>query len=333
MKTSKLKLAALASAILMSAATGSAHAGAYALSSNNIQNFTITQSPGNLITFGASTDTSGATAALNGVNAGGPGVPGTSDAPIAALGTPVVTNNGQFTATGINPVGVTATSYSYADALITHVTPNVFNAQTIAESNLASTGTAGGSSTNSSATGFVANIVVNQPGGMIDFAFTADPLIRTFLQPESGKIAQGTLSASLTISCAAASGCGTDARGNAIGLGAVVFAWAPDGVADGASGVTGRIGGNELADAENLNLSVTNDVIFTGGGSLNFSDTGVSLGVFHAVTNAMNVGTYTLTLAMTSTDATTNVVPEPGTIGLLGLGLDGVALSTRRRKA
>ena len=137
MKPSKFKLATLASAILMCAAAGSAHAGAYAFSSLNIQNFTVNGAgPGTNITFLNQTDTSGASAALNGVNVGGPGSIG-SDAPVATLGTPVVTNNSQFVGNVNTPIGPTITNYSYADALITHFpnTPaaNVFHAQTIAE--------------------------------------------------------------------------------------------------------------------------------------------------------------------------------------------------------
>lgn len=333
MKPSKFKMAALASAALMCAAAGSAHAGAYALSSLNIQNFTVTGAgPGTNVTFTSRTDTSGASASMNGVNVGGPGVVG-SDAPIAVLGTtvPVVSNNSQFAGNVNTPIGPTLTNYSYADALITHLAApndNVFHAQTIAESHLATSGNTAGTSTNSSASGFRVDVIVGPGGGSLDFDFTADPLIRTFLQPDSGKFAQGTLSASLTISCAIAS-CGVDANGVAIGLGDVVFGWQPNGKLDG---VTGSIGGTEAEDDENLNLSVTNDITATGGGPLNFSD-GPGLQDFHAFTNALNVGRYTLTLAMTSTDATIKAVPEPGTIGLLGLGLAGLAMTSRRRKA
>lgn len=320
MKPSQFKLASLASAMVLMCAAGSAQAGAYALSANNIQNFTVTPSNGS-VTFATPTDTSGASANLNGVTVGGPGVAGVSDAPVASLGNPVVTNNSRFGAgLAITPVGPTATNYSYADAQIAQTAiPGVFNASTVAESHLETGGTAGATSTNSSATAITVDFTIVGGPATIAFNFLADPVIRTFLQPITGLFAQGVLQATLTIECRSVE-CG--------GVGLEVFSWSPNGSVGGAAGVGGSIGGNETADAENLNRTVSN---FQPGGPVNFSDA-AGLGAYAAITNALLEGTYSLSLAMTSTDTVRKAVPEPGTIGLLGLGLAALGYTSRRRR-
>jgi hypothetical protein len=338
MKPSKFKMAALASAVLMCAAAGSAHAGSYAVAYLNIQDFTINQAPVGSIAFGQSVDSSTASAILNGIGAGPNGGTGVSDAQIAVRGTtaPPVSNNSQFGGgLTITPIGrVGQTDYSYADALITHnpVALNVFSAQTIAESHLANPGTASALAENKSSTGFTTTLDA-AAGSTIDFAFSADPRISLFLQTSAagiGSFATGSISAKLTITCTNTGGCGSTAGGVAINDGDVVFSWSPNGVVNDAD-ITGKVGGDEQDDGENL--QVGRSLNGPPGGALDYS-LASTLSLFHAVTNPLGAGTYTLQLDMNSSDGVIKaaVVPEPGTVALLGLGLAGLAMTSRRRK-
>ena len=319
----KFKIVPLAAVLAMGlSAVGSAHAGAYALAANNIQGFTISTGLGGTdgITFGPSIDSCSNLATLNGVTSAPSGGPGVSDCLIATVGTPIVTNNASLPpGVAITPVGPTITNYVYADSVIRHPSGAPFDAAAIAEGHLQTSGAANGNAANSSATGFTADFTV-VTSTSIDFSFTADPIINLFLQANlrPGSFSQGVLGASLTISCQSAS-CG--------GAGVTVFSWAPNGTVSSAGGVTGTVGGIELADAENLNLTLTR---FTAGGST-YSG-GSAFGLFHAVTGDLATGDYTLSLAMNASNALVKIVPEPGSILLVALGLIGAGVAGRRNK-
>ena len=106
-----------------------------------------------------------------------------------------------------------------------------------------------------------------------------------------------------------------------------VFVWVPTGAAPGA--ITG---GKSFAEAFSLTNTVTdltpglmNDPL-----EINQSVSAGGYG-FEAETGVLGVGTYTLSIRHTGA-ADASLVPEPGSLAMLGTGLLVAALSTRRRK-
>lgn len=105
------------------------------------------------------------------------------------------------------------------------------------------------------------------------------------------------------------------------------FVWVPTGAAPGA--ITG---GKSFAEAFSLTNTVTdltpglmNDPL-----EINQSVSAGGYG-FEAETGVLGMGTYTLSIRHTGT-ADASLVPEPGSLAMLGTGLLVAALSTRRRK-
>jgi hypothetical protein len=324
MKLSRLKYIPIAAAVALTIATaGTAQAAAYGYSYDNIYGLTINPLSGSIV-FANSTDISRATATLNGASVitGGSGV---LDAPQAAMGA-VTKGPNDFTQQGQTPG-----AYSRGDAQIVSTQLPPFpvgststQAVNAAESYVPGTGTADASGRNGSTTGFSVNFTVGSPTATLAFNFLADPYMQVFLSAlaSTGSASTANLVVTYTITNAA---------------GVTVFNWSPDGVLG--SGISG---GTESADGVNLNTNLSTNTL-TAGSTFTYNPTGCAApsgngistacgSAFAALTDPLTAGSYTLVLnAVESTDIVINQVPEPGTLALLGLGLAGVCVGSRRK--
>ncbi|MFZ4875144.1 EDSAP-1 family PEP-CTERM protein [Janthinobacterium sp. Mn2066] len=323
MKLSQLKLLPAAAALAMLCAAGSAQAGAYGYSYDNIFGLTITN-PTGIVTVASTTNISRSTSTLNGTSIinGGSGI---LDSPQAALGA-VTKGENDFTQQGPNG------TYARGDAQIvsTQFPPfppgaTTTQAVNVAEAHLDSPGTADASGRNGSTTGFSVNFVVGSPTATLAFNFLANPFMQVFLNGDVGPGSSATANLVVTFSIT-----------NAAGI--TVFNWAPDGLLG--SGITG---GTETADGANLNTNLSTNFL-TRGNLFTYDPTGCGAptgtgvgtacgGTFAALTNTLVAGNYTLTLnAVESVDLVKVApMPEPGTLALLGLGLAGLCYSSRRK--
>lgn len=307
--------ALLAAAALMAGWGANAQAGVIAQSVLSLTNFTFLDAGGNPLSVNALgglvfQDSSDAAASLNGTtvaNSTSSTAFGTLDLPQQRVGSGVFGEN-DYSHHSVQTVTVARgdtllTGSPLADTPI----PVGATADSLAEVQL---GGAGDGSSQSNL-GLVATFSFTpNASGVLGVSFDADMWLKAFLTTDMG----------LGTTAQASSGWSIElAQG-----GTTLFSWTPDGVLG-----SGIQGGTENADSCDLTRTAAAQIP---GQNVTVSCSG---GFEAFTTNPLLAGTlYTLNLRHTTEADATAVaaVPEPGVVALLGIGLLGMGIGTRRNR-
>ena len=342
MKIKQSILAASITAALAMGAAGEAAATVYAGSRLDIDNLVIgfAGTPQNPTTFNFRlTNTADllapaiATATCGGVfpsngTCGGAGAPLVLNATAAnAGGSAIIRADNDMTFFG--PGG----NYANSDSVINNaqlVGDASTDTDNVAESSLDSALTAGASSEIQSITGFTFQFTVTTPGSL-SLAFLADPDVRALVSAleATGSSAQANLNTSFSLR----QDTDTDAGdGSALG-----FAnWNPQGTAANDCSASGGVTCAEDSDTQDLNINVGSATPGADNAhSFSAGDTGFGdvLTQFGITVGNLDAGQWTLTLNELKSVDLRRQVPEPGILALVGIGLLGLGMSSRRKKS
>ncbi len=318
MKKTILALAMLGS---FGAATN-AQAYAYAYAYDEVSNLNMLPGSSGISISPIVVNNSNALSCLNGtcVSTGGAG---TQDAPFALVGAITAPATTPYVSNTYNSHELSPTAFSLADADITSTAGLISSARNFAEAKLINTSTANGSAGNSSIQSI--EFTVDTAGGFFNFNFNAAPYLRAFLTAGSVLPSSALAALSMSINIVGDQG-NTDAASRGL-----VFNWAPDGIVVPVTvaNPSNILGGVETKDFFTLNTSVTATTLAPA--PLDYNPTQCAVGpCFAAYTNNLLAGAYTLNVVMNEQDNVL-LVPEPGSIMLLGIGLAALGGFTRRR--